>query len=86
MERTLVHRTTLLEAGCANGIQPFRPLRSNPGKIPAEVSLWADGKLVEAGILSLAGKECSVRYGGKTAKFKTQPGHIYTLNGDLKLK
>jgi len=52
-----------------------------------EVNLcWANGKLVEAGILSLAGKECSVRYGGKTAKFKTQPGHIYTLNGDLKLK
>ncbi|MBO7525051.1 MAG: hypothetical protein J6T79_06060 [Verrucomicrobia bacterium] len=52
-----------------------------------EVNLcWADGKLVEAGILSLAGKECSVRYADKTARFETKPGHIYTLNGDLKLK
>ncbi|AQQ72493.1 Trehalose and maltose hydrolases (possible phosphorylases) [Limihaloglobus sulfuriphilus] len=46
---------------------------------------WDDGKLTEAVIKSLNGKDCRVRYGDKIIKLKTEPGKNYKFNESLKL-
>ena len=45
---------------------------------------WKDGKLTKAGIQSLLGKTCKVRYGDKVVEIKTRAGKSYSLNGHLK--
>jgi alpha-L-fucosidase 2 len=44
---------------------------------------WKDGKLDSVKVISLAGKDCLLRYDGKTKLLKTQRGKAYELNGDL---
>lgn len=44
---------------------------------------WAKGRLKEVEILSKAGEECVVHYGGKQVRFPTQKGKRYKLNFDL---
>ncbi|MEO8406242.1 MAG: glycoside hydrolase N-terminal domain-containing protein [Chitinophagaceae bacterium] len=44
---------------------------------------WKDGKLVQVEILSIAGKECLLRYAGKEIKFATQKGRRYVFNNEL---
>jgi alpha-L-fucosidase 2 len=46
---------------------------------------WKDGKLQSADVLSLAGKDCTVRYDYKVMSFKTEKGKTYKLNGNLEL-
>lgn len=46
---------------------------------------WKDGRLQSVDVLSLAGKDCLLRYNGKTKLFKTEKGKTYKLNGDLQL-
>ena len=45
---------------------------------------WNDGKLQRATVRSLLGRPCTVRYGGTTAKFDTEPGQEYVLDGELR--
>ena len=52
-----------------------------------EVSIcWAEGRLFEASILSLAGQDCKLRYQDKEATFPTEVGKRYVLNAKLELK
>jgi alpha-L-fucosidase 2 len=44
---------------------------------------WKDGKLQAVDVFSLAGKDCLLRYNGKTRLIKTRKGKTYKLNGDL---
>jgi alpha-L-fucosidase 2 len=44
---------------------------------------WKDGKLDSVKVISLAGKDCLLRYDGKTKLLKTHRGKVYELNGDL---
>jgi alpha-L-fucosidase 2 len=44
---------------------------------------WKQGKLDSVKVISLTGKDCLLRYNGKTKLFKTQRGKTYELNGDL---
>ncbi|MHC4284191.1 MAG: glycosyl hydrolase family 95 catalytic domain-containing protein, partial [Planctomycetota bacterium] len=44
---------------------------------------WKDGKLTKAGIQSLLGNTCKVRYGEKVVEIKTRAGKSYNLNGHL---
>jgi alpha-L-fucosidase 2 len=60
----------------------FRGLRARGG-FEVDAS-WANGILTRATIRSLAGNVCRVRYGGSEAKFKTEPGKAYALDGRLK--
>jgi alpha-L-fucosidase 2 len=46
---------------------------------------WNNGKLQSVYLISLAGKDCLLRYNGKTVSFKTEKGKIYKLNSDLQL-
>jgi alpha-L-fucosidase 2 len=46
---------------------------------------WENGKLKRADITSNAGSNCVVRYGDKTATFKTVKGKIYSLDQALTL-
>jgi alpha-L-fucosidase 2 len=46
---------------------------------------WAQGKLVSAELLSEAGRECVVRYGGKEVRLAAKAGKVYKLTGDLKV-
>jgi alpha-L-fucosidase 2 len=46
---------------------------------------WAQGKLISAEVLSEAGRECVVRYGGKEVRLATKAGKFYKLTGDLKV-
>jgi alpha-L-fucosidase 2 len=46
---------------------------------------WAQGKLVNAEVLSETGRECVVRYGGKEVRLDTKERKIYKLTGDLKV-
>jgi alpha-L-fucosidase 2 len=46
---------------------------------------WSDGVLQSADVISLAGKNCLLRYNGKTKLLKTQKGKTYKLNSDLQL-
>jgi alpha-L-fucosidase 2 len=45
---------------------------------------WAQGKLVEAEVLSEAGRACVLRYGGREVQLKTKAGKLYKLSGELK--
>ncbi len=45
---------------------------------------WSDGILKEASIISNAGRDCLIRYQGKTISFKTVKGSTYAFNGELK--
>lgn len=47
---------------------------------------WKEGELQSVRILSLAGRDCSIRYRGKTISFKTQKGKMYRLNKALQLQ
>jgi len=47
--------------------------------------IWRNGRLTEARITSRLGRPCTVRYGEKTATFKTRPGGVYRLDADLKI-
>ena len=40
---------------------------------------WRNGQLHEARITSLAGEDCTVRYGQQTLDFPTHKGHVYRL-------
>ena len=40
---------------------------------------WRNGQLHEARITSLAGEDCTVRYGQQTIDFPTHKGHVYRL-------
>jgi alpha-L-fucosidase 2 len=44
---------------------------------------WADGKLQSAVIHSTVGRQCKVRYNGKTITCAVIPGHSIKLNGAL---
>jgi alpha-L-fucosidase 2 len=44
---------------------------------------WSNGKLLEAEVLSNAGKECLLRYGSKEIKFATEKGKSYKVNAEL---
>jgi alpha-L-fucosidase 2 len=46
---------------------------------------WKDGKLQSVDVISLAGKDCLLRYNGKTKSFKTEKGKKYKLNSELQL-
>ncbi len=46
---------------------------------------WAQGRLVSAEVLSEAGRECVVRYGGKEVRLATKAAKVYKLSGDLKV-
>ena len=59
----------------------FRGLRARGG---FEVdAAWANGALTEAKVRSLTGSVCRVRYGKRSAEFKTEAGKEYTLDGRL---
>ncbi|MBN2136574.1 MAG: glycoside hydrolase N-terminal domain-containing protein [Sedimentisphaerales bacterium] len=45
---------------------------------------WKDGRLVNATIGSLLGRQCKVRYNEKTVEFDTRTGKDYLLNAELK--
>jgi alpha-L-fucosidase 2 len=47
---------------------------------------WAKGKLQQIDIHSKAGKNCVIRYEGKTINLKTEKGKTYSLNAALALK
>jgi alpha-L-fucosidase 2 len=44
---------------------------------------WKEAKLQSVMVLSLAGKDCLLRYKDKVISFKTQKGMTYRLNGSL---
>jgi alpha-L-fucosidase 2 len=44
---------------------------------------WQGGQLQWVDILSKAGSDCRIRYGGKVSEFPTQKGKRYRLNGAL---
>jgi alpha-L-fucosidase 2 len=46
---------------------------------------WSEGKLQTVDMLSLAGKDCLLRYNNKVFSFKTEKGKTYKLNNDLQL-
>jgi alpha-L-fucosidase 2 len=46
---------------------------------------WSEGKLQTVDVLSLAGKDCLLRYNNKVFSFKTEKGKTYKLNNDLQL-
>jgi alpha-L-fucosidase 2 len=46
---------------------------------------WNDGQLQSVDVISLAGKDCLLRYNGKTKLLKTEKGKTYKLNSDLQL-
>jgi alpha-L-fucosidase 2 len=47
---------------------------------------WKDGKLVEAKVLSKAGRRCSVEYQDKSARFETEKGMSYSLDKEMRTK
>lgn len=47
---------------------------------------WSGGKLSELEILSLAGSDCTLRYGDKVLSLHTQKGKTYKINRELKRK
>jgi alpha-L-fucosidase 2 len=44
---------------------------------------WRDGRLVQADIVSRLGHPLRLRYGAKTAEYKTSPGQSFALDGEL---
>jgi len=48
--------------------------------------VWKAGKLTEATIRSNLGRTCTVRYGEKLIRFKTNKGQTYRLDGKLERK
>ncbi|HEV8282942.1 MAG TPA: glycoside hydrolase N-terminal domain-containing protein [Chitinophagaceae bacterium] len=44
---------------------------------------WSEGQLKSVDVLSLAGKDCLLRYKDKIISFKTEKGKTYKFNGDL---
>jgi alpha-L-fucosidase 2 len=46
---------------------------------------WAAGKLVGVEILSEAGRECVVQYGGREVRLVTKAGEVSRLSGDLEV-
>jgi alpha-L-fucosidase 2 len=47
---------------------------------------WSQGKLSQARIFSKLGAACVVRYGQRTARFKTAAGRSYRIGSDLKVQ
>jgi len=47
---------------------------------------WGDGLLKEIEVLSIAGEECSLRYGEHKATFKTEKGQRYILDAHLNMR
>jgi alpha-L-fucosidase 2 len=45
--------------------------------------VWRDGQLVSATLRSLLGRPCPLRYGARTATFKTRPGEAIPVNAQL---
>ena len=46
---------------------------------------WNNGVLTTAGIRSITGKSCTVRYGEKTVHIKLKPGQVIKLNSTLEV-
>jgi alpha-L-fucosidase 2 len=44
---------------------------------------WKQGKLEQIELLSIAGNECWLRYGGKELRVATQKGKKYVFNNNL---
>lgn len=62
--------------GCITG------LRARGG---FEVNIdWKDGRLGQAVVRSLLGKNCKIRYAGKTVELKTEAGKSYHFDSDLR--
>ncbi len=70
---------------------PALPVQWNAGKVKGlkargafEVEMeWKVGKLINARIKSLEGKDCNIFYKGKTVSFKTRKGEKIVLDGNM---
>jgi alpha-L-fucosidase 2 len=70
-----------LPAAWASG--SVRGLRARGG---FELSMgWEEGKLRWVSVASLAGEECTLRYGEETVTFETERGGTYALDGQLRV-